>query len=314
MVPLTTGQLDRCDRDSYCETLAEIIETFESEDIPPDPWCNVSPTGEENEPGPWRCVGSASVGTNGACGFVYIDDPICPRTEPGEKDYCVIATDEEDASGKCETVCVKSHTLYLEFYDSDYTTYLDCDVYDLNEMVWVSDVLDECANPDQKTTTASEPFHFEADLALDNGGQASSDSIVNLGFIEYTVDNCVGLNCDIVIDDLELSYAVYSGTFYDDNETPYSYNVEGVRLHLVRPVEGIIRTSTSPELVSFSSSFSMHLTTGDVELDNVSLGAVGPLTLPITQVFGNYDSGALTLFITYETVDATMFITFTTMP
>lgn len=254
------------------------------------------------------------MGTNGACGYIDIVDPICPRTDPGGKDYCVIATDEEDASEKCETVCDKSHTLYLEVYDSDYTTHLDCDVYALNEMVWVSDVVDECANPDQKTTTASEPFAFEVDLTLDNGGQASSDSIVNLGFIEYSIENCVSSTCDITIDDLELSHAVYSGTFYDEEETPYSYNVEGVRLHLMRPVEGTIRTSTSPEIVSFSSNFSMHLTTGDVELDNVSLGAVGPLTLPITQVFGNYDSVALTLFITYETVDATMFITFTTMP
>lgn len=317
MVPLSTGQLDRCDRDSYCETLAKIIELFEPdpEDLAPDPWCNVSP-GEENEPGPWRCVGSASVGMNGACGFVYVNDPICPRPEPGGKDYCVIATDEVDASEKCETVCDKEHTLKLDVYDTDYTTYFDCDVYDSNEMVWVSDVLDECFNPDQKTTTTSEPFHFEADLTLDNGGQAASDSIANLGVIEYSIENCVGTTCDITIEDLELSYALYSGTFYDDEETPFPYSVDGVRLHLVKPVEGVMTTiGTSPTILAFNSEqFTMHLTTGVVELDNVSLGAVGPLTLPITQVIGTYSSGALTLFITYETVDATMFITFTTMP
>jgi len=157
---------------------------------------------------------------------------------------------------------------------------------------------------------------FEADLTLDNGGQASSDSIANLGVIEYSIENCVGTTCDITIEDLELSYALYSGTFYDDEETPFPYSVDGVRLHLVKPVEGVMTTiGTSPTILGFKSEqFTMHLTTGAVELDNVSLGAVGPLTLPITQVIGTYSSGALTLFITYETVDATMFITFTTMP
>lgn len=314
MIPLSTGQYDRCDRESYCLTLAAIISEFPTDGIEPDPWCNVSPGGESEDPAPWRCVGSSS----DACGLAELpeyypsDGPICPIVTPGGKDYCVIASSELEASTKCDDVCDKADTAYLETYGAGYTETLHCDVFGDETMLWVSDVLDECYNVDYEISAAAEPFIFDSDLMIDGGANASSSS--NLGFIDYRVDNCVWPLCDITIDGLELSHALYSGTFYDDEENPYPYSVNGISIHLVEPVSGTVTSFfSSPPVVAFPSDlFEMRLSTGDVEVDSTSLGAIGPLSMPINQVTGFYSGGVLTLDITYETVDATMVLTLTT--
>lgn len=310
MVPLSSGQLNPCSRESYCDTLAAIIATFPSEGIPPDPWCNVSPEGDPEAPGPWLCVGSST----DACGYVNMTQPVCPIVEPGGKEYCVIADSESTASDKCSGICNKAHLAYQSDYGASYDPDLDCGVFDGNTMQWVSDVEAECFNVDYEITQASEPFHFTASLALDSGASASSSGLRNLGFIDYDVANCVGYNCDITISGLELSHAVYSGTFYDEMEDPYPYSVDGVSLHAVGPVTGVVTAPfTSPPTVTFPTEhFKLHLATGDVEVDSVSLGAIGPLTLPVTEVVGYYSGGILYLYITYETIDATMAITLTT--
>jgi hypothetical protein len=310
MVPLSSGELNPCSRVSYCDTLAAIIATFPIEEIPPDPWCNVSPGGNSEEPGPWQCVGSST----DACGHVNMTQLICPIVKPGDKEYCVIASSELEASGKCSAVCDKADASYESTYDTDYTDPVDCGVFDGNTMVWVSDVVDECFNVDYEITSAAAPFHFTAELTLASGANASSSEVGNLGFIDYDVVNCVGFDCDITINGLELSYAVYSGTYYDEEENPYSFSVDGVSVHLAEPVTGVVISQlTSPATVSFPAEhFELNLGTGDVEMDSVSLGALGPLTLPVTDVTGFYSSGVLYLFISYETVDATMLISLTT--
>lgn len=313
---LSTGEYDRCSRESYCATLAKIIDEFPGDGILPDPWCNVSPGGESETPGPWRCVGSSS----GACGRAILescapnDCPICPVVQPGDKDYCVIASSETEASEDCEQVCLKDHTALDYTLGVLYTQDLECEVFDDNVMVWVSDVVDECYNVDYEITTAAEPFVFTADLLIDGGANASSSEDANIGFIDYRVENCVGLVCDIVIDGLELAYMEYGGTLYDDEENPYSYSVEGVSIHLVEPVRGTVTSFvTSPPVVEFPAEiFELRLSTGNVMLDTVSLGAVGPVQLPVNQVTGTYGGGVLALQITYETVDATMLLTLTT--
>ncbi|MCY1004302.1 hypothetical protein OV079_01715 [Nannocystis pusilla] len=86
MVPLDTGHYDQCSRESYCTTLAELIDVYPSLGLEPDPWCNLGPSGDPQADRPWSCVGS----TSSACGFVYEDwgyseeeTDRCPYTKPG---------------------------------------------------------------------------------------------------------------------------------------------------------------------------------------------------------------------------------------
>lgn len=319
-VLLSTGEYDRCSRDSYCETLAAIIDEFPGDGIEPNPWCNVSPGGDSQEPGPWRCVGSSTYGPDGACGKAILpayapnDGPACPVVEPGGREYCVIASSETEASEKCRDVCAKADTAFEANLGISYTEDLECTVFDSNAMLWVENVISECYNADYEINNASQPFSFTVELEIDGGARASSYDDANLGFIDYRVDNCVGLNCDITVEGLELSYMEYRGTFSDDQHNPHPFSVDGVSIHLVEPVRGTVRSRPSgpPEVEFPSQFFELALLTGDVTIDAVSLGPVGPITIPVTQVTGTYSGGSLALEIVYETVDATMALTLTT--
>ncbi|PCC68148.1 hypothetical protein SAMN02745121_08843 [Nannocystis exedens] len=325
MLPLNTGHYDQCSRESYCTTLAELIDVYPSLGLEPDPWCNLGPSGDPQADRPWRCVGS----TGSACGFVYEDWPYseeetdrCPYTKPGGRNYCVIAANESAASDLCTKVCLEAHDLYLEEYGTNYRPegYLDCSVFDGLTMEWVSDVEEECHNryydlriedPEKNV----EPFHFSGDLLFDSGAHASVGSD-NLGFIDYSVENCVGHACDITIKNFGLHYAEYAGTFYDAVDAPYPFSVDGIWISLVEPVRGRIAPSSpsSPPVVSFPSEvFWVRLSAGAVALDGTPISTFGSATLPIDEVTGTYNGGVLTLYIGYEAVDATtMNLTLTT--
>ena len=183
-------------------------------------------------------------------------------------------------------------------------------------MVWVSDVFDECYNVryeiDPDAVTA---FSFSADLVIEGGANASVGDADNLGLIDYRVENCVGEACEIVIQGLELSYMVYAGTYYDDMNDPFPFSIDGISIGLSVPVRGTITPSLSgPPVVAFPSEmFGVSVYTGDVQVDSVSLGAVGPITTVTDQVTGTYSGGVLTLDIAYESVDATLLLTLTTL-
>ena len=321
---LATGVYDRCSRESYCETLLEIIDEFPNDGIELDPWCNVSPSGDSQSPAPWICVGSSVYGSNGACGYAYLEKNlpdetiICPIVEPGGKNYCVIAEGEGAASDKCEAVCGMAHTAYLDNYGSivyPAAGELDCGVFDTNTMLWASDPVSQCHNDMNEIEVANaEPFKFGANLLIDGGAHASFSDDETVGFIVYRVENCVGLACDIVIESVEVSYLWYEGTYYDSGNDPFPYSVDGVWIALLEPVSGTITPSlTSPPVVDFQEQvFDMRLYTGDLTLDSTPLGAIGPLSIPVWEVAGFYDSGILTLDIVYETEDATMGLTLTT--
>jgi hypothetical protein len=321
---LATGEYDRCSRESYCETLNEIISQWPTDGIEPDPWCNISPSGDSEAPGPWRCVGSS----DDACGYAYLEanlpDPttICPIVEPGEKDYCVIAVSEVDASNKCQDICDTEDGNYTDKYGNvvyPAAGHLTCDVFGVaNTMLWASDPEAQCHNADNDLNMMNvAPFSFSADLSIDGGANASLSDDENIGLIAYRIENCVGLVCDIVIDGLELSYMMYASTYYDAERNPFPFSVDGVSIALLEPVRGTITSSTSalnpPPVVAFPSQvFEMRLYTGDVVLDGTALGAVGPLEMAVDQVTGTYDGGVLTLDIAYDTLDATMLLTLTT--
>lgn len=317
---LSTGQYNRCSRDSYCATLNKIIEVYPLEGLEPDPWCNVSPGGDSEAPGPWRCMESS----DGACGYAYLEanlpDPttICPIVEPDGKEYCVIAVSENDASNKCQDVCGVADLAYLEDYGNvvyPNAGQLNCTVFGSATMLWASDVVAQCHNIDYEIDGGNVvPFSFGADLLIDGGANASVSDDESLGFMAYRVENCVGLVCDIVIEGLELSYLMHTGTYYSDERAPFPFSVDGVSIALLEPVRGTITSSSSgPAVVAFPSEiFVMRLYTGDVELDGVSLGAVGPLDMAIDQVTGSYSGGVLALDIAYDTLDATMLLTLTT--
>ncbi|WP_434420198.1 hypothetical protein [Nannocystis pusilla] len=158
-----------------------------------------------------------------------------------------------------------------------------------------------------------EPFHFSGDLLLDSGAHASVGSD-NLGFIDYSVENCVGQACDITINNFGLHYAEYTGTFYDAADDPYPFSVDGIWTSLAEPVRGTITPSVfSSPVVSFPFGvFWVRLSTGAVALDGTPISSFGSVSLPIDQVAGTYSGGVLTLYIGYETVDATMSLTLTT--
>ncbi|WAS90062.1 hypothetical protein [Nannocystis punicea] len=133
----------------------------------------------------------------------------------------------------------------------------------------------------------------------------------NLGFIDY----CVGQACDITIENFGLHYAEYTGTFYDAVDDPYPFSVDGIWISLAEPVRGTMTPSvSSPPVVSFPSGvFWVRLSTGAVALDGTPISTFGSATVPVDQVTGIYDGGVLTLYIGYETVDATtMSLTLTT--
>ncbi|WP_434419028.1 hypothetical protein [Nannocystis pusilla] len=324
MLPLNTGHYDQCSRESYCTTRAELIAVYPSLGLEPDPWCNLGPNGDPQAERPWRCVGSSS----SACGFVYEYWPtseettdLCPYTKPDGRNYCVIAADESAASDLCTKVCLEAHDIYLDEHGTNYRAegYLDCNVFDALTMEWVSDVKEECRNAyyDMRfddSTQSIEPFHFSGDLLFDSGAHASIGSD-NLGFIDYSVENCVGQACAITIKNFGVHYREYTGTFYDAADDPYPFSVDGIWISLAEPVRGTITSSvSSPPVVSFPSGvFWVTLSTGAVALDGAAISTFGAATLPVDQVTGTYNNGVLTLYVGYETVDATtMSLTLTT--
>ncbi|MCY1004303.1 hypothetical protein OV079_01720 [Nannocystis pusilla] len=243
-----------------------------------------------------------------------------PLYEARRAQYCVIAATEAAASDKCTKVCLDAHDIYLEDYGNNYRPegYLDCGVFDGNTMEWVSDVEEECYNSyyelhSEDVEKIVEPFHFSGDLLLDSGAHASVGSD-NLGFIDYSVENCVGQACDITINNFGLHYAEYTGTFYDAADDPYPFSVDGIWISLAEPVRGTITPSVSSSpVVSFPFGvFWVRLSTGAVALDGTPISSFGSVSLPIDQVAGTYSGGVLTLYIGYETVDATMSLTLTT--
>ena len=253
-----------------------ILNAYPNAGIEIDPWCNLNPGGDMDFPAPWRCVGSA----DDACGNLYLTNENypgpteeCPITEPGGKDYCVIAMTETEASSKCEDVCTAVHLALDQKWDSlvyPDNDHLDCTVFAPNTMIWVSNAHDECHNfsyeIDRLTVT---PFSSEADLLIDGGANASYSSDENLGFIDYRIENCVGTTCAITIEGLELSYAKYSGTYYDSNNDPSPYSVDGVWVGLSEPLIGTVTSSTSalnpPPIVAFpSQDFSVSVAVGDI--------------------------------------------------
>jgi len=250
-VLFSSGAFDQCSRESYCETLDAIIDEYPGE-AEPDPFrCNVAPTGDPEELGPWICVGSST----DACGYAYITndnlpDPttICPYTKPGGDEFCVLST-EEDASADCHALCDIASSKYDDNYGPvvyPALGHFDCSVFDLETMVWASDPNTQCYNPKPIDPTEDFiPFLFEASLAIDGGAHASMVPDEQFGLIDYEVSNCGGGYCDIWIKDLFLPYMEYAGTYYDSTSAPFPYTVSGISLELMGPVKGLVEFNRS---------------------------------------------------------------------
>lgn len=308
------GAYDRCDRESYCSIRAAIIDTWPGYITDPDLFrCNVAPTGDDEQPGPWVCVKSST----DACGSKGTPpDPLCPGNAiPGGKDFCVLASDGEEAASLCEDVCEWSNVVFAYIHGTNYDNAVNCTVFDPEAMIWASDPDEQCSNSRPLSPGDLVPSEFSTSLLIDGGAYAVSDTSDG-ALIDFIVDNCQGNICDITINSLFLPFTDHSGTYFDAQRNATPYTVAGVSMSLHHPVKGVVTKNTSsPWTVAFpEANFEVTWSVNDIILDNISLGPTGRITTNIDQITGTYNAaGALTLDISYDTSDATILFSLATL-